>query len=188
MTAVHACITMGFGFYSRSLYASFPSNPRHVERIECPDGKGDKTLPKTFMAKESEIEKKWYVIDAKGQVLGRLASQVAAILRGKHKPTFTPHIDSGDYVIVINADQVELTGKKEHDKIYFRHTLYPGGLKTRTASEMRRTRPEQMIELAVKGMLPKNSLGRRQLRKLKVYRGSEHPHQAQQPEVLSVNG
>lgn len=143
-------------------------------------------MQKTFVLQEREADKEWFVIDAKDQVLGRLATKVASILRGKHKPTYTPHVDSGDYVIVINADQVRLTGNKEQDKLYIRHTLYPGGLKTRTASEMRRTRPERMIELAVKGMLPKNSLGRRQLGKLKVYRGAEHPHQAQQPKAMTV--
>lgn len=148
--------------------------------------RGNQALQKTFVLQEREADKEWFVIDAKDQVLGRLATKVASILRGKHKPTYTPHVDSGDYVIVINADQVRLTGNKEQDKLYIRHTLYPGGLKTRTASEMRRTRPERMIELAVKGMLPKNSLGRRQLGKLKVYRGAEHPHQAQQPKAMTV--
>lgn len=143
-------------------------------------------LQRTFMLKEQEAEKRWYVVDAKGKTLGRLASQVATVLRGKHKPTFTPHVDCGDYVIVVNADQVRLTGRKEEKKVYYRHSLYPGGLKSRTAGEMRKTRPEKMIELAVWGMLPHTRLGRRQMRKLKVYAGAEHPHQAQKPEPLAV--
>jgi len=140
------------------------------------------------MAKPGEVERKWYVVDAKGKTLGRLASEVAALLRGKHKPEFTPHVDTGDFVIVINAKDVQLTGKKLSNKIYYRHSGWPGGLKMTTAADMRNTRPERMIELAVKGMLPKTSLGRRQLRKLKVYAGPEHPHQAQQPEVWELRG
>ncbi|GAA5345896.1 50S ribosomal protein L13 [Planifilum fimeticola] len=142
----------------------------------------------TYMAKPGEVERKWYVVDAKGKTLGRLASEVAALLRGKHKPQFTPHVDTGDFVIVINAKDVQLTGKKLSNKIYYRHSGWPGGLKMTTAADMRNTRPERMIELAVKGMLPKTSLGRRQLRKLKVYAGPEHPHQAQQPEVWELRG
>lgn len=142
----------------------------------------------TYMAKPGEVERKWYVVDAKGKTLGRLASEVAALLRGKHKPQFTPHVDTGDFVIVINAKDVQLTGKKLTNKIYYRHSGWPGGLKMTTAADMRNTRPERMIELAVKGMLPKTSLGRRQLRKLKVYAGPEHPHQAQQPEVWELRG
>ncbi|BCU80425.1 MULTISPECIES: 50S ribosomal protein L13 [Polycladomyces] len=142
----------------------------------------------TYMAKPNEVERKWYVVDAKGKPLGRVASQVAAILRGKHKPQFTPHVDTGDFVIVINASEVELTGKKATKKIYYRHSGYPGGLKATTAGDMRNNRPERMIELAVKGMLPKNSLGRKQFKKLKVYAGPEHPHQAQNPEVWELRG
>ncbi|MEW9031456.1 MAG: 50S ribosomal protein L13 [Planifilum fimeticola] len=142
----------------------------------------------TYMAKPGEVERKWYVVDAKGKTLGRLASEVAALLRGKHKPQFTPHVDTGDFVIVINAKDAQLTGKKLSNKIYYRHSGWPGGLKMTTAADMRNTRPERMIELAVKGMLPKTSLGRRQLRKLKVYAGPEHPHQAQQPEVWELRG
>lgn len=138
------------------------------------------------MAKEQEVERRWYVVDAEGKTLGRLASQVAAILRGKHKPTFTPHVDTGDFVIVVNAAKVRLTGRKTDQKLYYRHTLYPGGLKSRTAREMLATRPAEMIELAVRGMLPKNRLGRRQLRKLKVYAGESHPHAAQKPEPLAL--
>lgn len=142
----------------------------------------------TYMAKESEIVRKWYVVDAEGQTLGRLASEVATILRGKNKPTFTPHVDTGDHVIIINASKVELTGKKLTDKIYYRHSQHPGGLKTRTALEMRTNYAEKMLELAIKGMLPKNSLGRQTFKKLHVYAGSEHPHQAQQPEVYELRG
>lgn len=142
----------------------------------------------TFMANENNVERKWYVVDAEGQTLGRLASEVATILRGKHKPTYTPHVDTGDHVIVINAEKVHLTGKKLENKIYYRHSNYPGGLKQRTAYEMRTNYPEQMIELAVKGMLPKGPLGRKMAKKLHVYRGAEHKHQAQQPEVYELRG
>jgi large subunit ribosomal protein L13 len=149
---------------------------------------GGKLMRTTFMANANTIERKWYVIDAEGKTLGRLASEVASILRGKNKPTFTPHVDTGDNVIILNASKVELTGKKLTDKIYYRHTMHPGGLKTRTALEMRTNYAEKMIELAVKGMLPKNSLGRQMFKKLHVYAGSEHPHQAQQPEVYELRG
>ncbi|EOR22048.1 MULTISPECIES: 50S ribosomal protein L13 [Bacillaceae] len=142
----------------------------------------------TFMANSNTVDRKWYVIDAEGKTLGRLASEVASILRGKHKPTFTPHVDTGDHVILLNASKIELTGKKLTDKIYYRHSMHPGGLKQRTALEMRTNYPEQMLELAIKGMLPKNSLGRQMYRKLHVYAGSEHPHQAQQPEVYELRG
>ncbi|KAB7704640.1 50S ribosomal protein L13 [Bacillus aerolatus] len=142
----------------------------------------------TYMAKASEIERKWYVIDAAGKTLGRLSSEVASILRGKHKPTFTPHVDTGDHVILINAEKIELTGNKLADKIYYRHSMYPGGLKTRTANEMRTKYPERMLELAIKGMLPKGSLGRQMAKKLHVYAGPEHKHQAQQPEVYELRG
>lgn len=136
---------------------------------------------KTFVAKEHEIEKKWYLIDASDKILGRLASEIANILRGKHKSLFTPHMDAGDYVIVVNADKVMLTGSKLDKKIYYRHSGYVGGLKETTAKEMLQKRPENLIGLAVKGMLPKTSLGRRQLKKLKIYTGPNHPHKAQQP-------
>ncbi|MCU9594063.1 50S ribosomal protein L13 [Caldibacillus thermolactis] len=142
----------------------------------------------TYMAKPNEIERKWYVVDAAGQTLGRLASEVASILRGKHKPTYTPHVDTGDHVIILNASKIKLSGKKLTDKIYYRHSLHPGGLKQTTAGEMLEKHPERMIELAVKGMLPKNSLGRKMAKKLHVYAGSEHPHQAQQPETLELRG
>ncbi|MFC0274169.1 50S ribosomal protein L13 [Metabacillus herbersteinensis] len=142
----------------------------------------------TFMANASTIERKWFVVDAAGKTLGRLSTEVASILRGKHKPTFTPHVDTGDNVIIINAEKIELTGKKLTDKIYYRHSQFPGGLKTRTALEMRTNYPEKMLELAIKGMLPKNSLGRQIFKKLHVYSGSEHTHQAQQPEVYELRG
>ncbi|SEQ59360.1 50S ribosomal protein L13 [Piscibacillus halophilus] len=142
----------------------------------------------TFMANENNVERKWYVVDAEGQTLGRLATEVASILRGKNKPTYTPHVDTGDHVIIVNADKVHLTGKKLNDKIYYRHSNYPGGLKQRTANEMRTKYPEQMLEIAVKGMLPKNKLGRKMAKKLHVYRGPEHKHQAQNPEVYELRG
>ncbi|WP_082235740.1 50S ribosomal protein L13 [Halobacillus massiliensis] len=142
----------------------------------------------TFMANENNVERKWYVVDAAGQTLGRLASEVASILRGKNKPTYTPHVDTGDHVIIINAEKIELTGNKLNDKIYYRHSNHPGGLKQRTANEMRNKYPEQMLELAVKGMLPKGSLGRKMGKKLHVYAGSEHKHEAQQPEVYELRG
>ena len=141
---------------------------------------------KTFVAKEHEIEKKWYLIDAKEKVLGRLASGIASILRGKNKPIFTPHMDAGDYVVVINADKVILTGGKIEKKMYYHHSGYVGGLKKTTAKEMLLKRPENLIKFAIKGMLPKNSLGRRQLTKLKIYAGQDYPHQAQQPEKLEI--
>ena len=142
----------------------------------------------TFMANAQNIERKWYVVDAEGKTLGRLATEVASILRGKHKPTYTPHVDTGDHVIILNASKIELTGKKLTDKIYYRHSLHPGGLKTRTALEMRTNYPERMLELAIKGMLPKNSLGRQIFKKLHVYAGSEHQQQAQKPEVYELRG
>ncbi|QOR66802.1 50S ribosomal protein L13 [Cytobacillus suaedae] len=142
----------------------------------------------TFMANANNIERKWYVVDAEGQTLGRLASEVATILRGKNKPTYTPNVDTGDNVIIINAEKINLTGKKLTDKIYYRHSQFPGGLKSRTALEMRTNYPEKMLELAIKGMLPKNSLGRQMFKKLHVYAGNEHPHQAQQPEVYQLRG
>ncbi|MDA1773140.1 50S ribosomal protein L13 [Bacillus cereus] len=142
----------------------------------------------TFMAKANEVERKWYVVDAEGQTLGRLSTEVASILRGKNKPTFTPHVDTGDHVIIINAEKVHLTGNKLNDKIYYRHTNHPGGLKQRTALEMRTNYPVQMLELAIKGMLPKGRLGRQVSKKLNVYAGAEHPHQAQKPEVYELRG
>lgn len=142
----------------------------------------------TFMANENNIERKWLIVDAEGQRLGRLASEVATILRGKHKPTYTPHADTGDHVIVINADKIELTGNKLEDKMYYRHSGHPGGLKERNAGEMLEKFPERMIEIAVKGMLPKGPLGSKMGKKLHVYNGSEHKNQAQQPEVYELRG
>ena len=139
---------------------------------------------KTVHLKSEEIERKWYLVDASDQVLGRIASRIATVLRGKHKPTFSPHLDSGDFVVVINAEKVRLTGKKEEKKQYFRHTGYPGGEKFIPVSEIRAKHPERIIAHAVKGMLPRGPLGRRQFRKLKVYAGPDHPHEAQRPEPL----
>ena len=141
----------------------------------------------TFMANPATVERKWYVVDAEGKTLGRLAAEVAKVLRGKNKPTFTPHVDTGDHVVVLNADKVVLTGKKLVQKTYFRHSGYPGGTTFTTAGKMLETRPERVVEMAVKGMLPKNSLGRKMFTKLKVYAGAEHPHAAQMPEVLEIN-
>jgi len=141
---------------------------------------------KTFTAKPDEIERKWLVVDATGKSLGRLAADVAAILRGKHKPIFTPHVDTGDHVIIINAEKVALTGKKSEEKIYW-HSQYPGGLKSVTRGAMLRKTPERLIMRTVKGMLPHNSLGAHMLKKLRVYRGTAHPHEAQRPEPLEIN-
>lgn len=140
----------------------------------------------TFMAKPGEVERKWYVIDAKGIALGRLGSVVAAILRGKNKPTFTPHVDTGDHVIVINAAEVKLTGKKATGKIYYRHSNHPGGLKQRTAGDFLAKDPAKMVEQSIKGMLPHNSLGKKMGMKLHVYAGEDHSHAAQKPEALDI--
>ncbi|MBD5464363.1 MAG: 50S ribosomal protein L13 [Lachnospiraceae bacterium] len=140
---------------------------------------------KTFMASPATIDRKWYVVDAEGQTLGRLASEVAKVLRGKNKPIFTPHIDTGDNVIVINAEKIQVTGKKLDQKIYYHHSDYVGGMKETTLKEKLAKKPEQVIELAVKGMLPKGPLGRQMFKKLHVYAGPEHKHEAQKPEVLT---
>ena len=140
---------------------------------------------KSCVASPATIERKWYVVDAADQTLGRLTSQVAAILRGKNKPTFTPNVDTGDYVIVINADKIKVTGKKMDQKIYYSHSDYVGGMKETTLREMMNKKPEKVIELAVKGMLPKGPLGRQMIKKLHVYAGAEHGHEAQKPEVLT---
>ena len=140
---------------------------------------------KSFMASPSTIERKWYVVDATGYTLGRLSSEVAKILRGKHKPIFTPHIDTGDYVIIVNAQNIKVTGKKLDQKIYYRHSDYVGGMKETTLRELLAKKPERVVELAVKGMLPKGPLGRAMLTKLHVYAGAEHPHAAQKPEALT---
>jgi large subunit ribosomal protein L13 len=143
-------------------------------------------MKRTYSPKLSEIERKWHIVDAAGVPLGRLSTVVARVLMGKHKPSYAPHIDTGDFVIVINAEKTVLTGRKEEQKIYYRHSGYPGGLKQETAGHMRQRRPTQIIEKAVFGMLPKSKLGRRLRTKLKVYAGGEHPHQAQQPASLDV--
>ena len=141
---------------------------------------------KTYTPRAAEIERKWWIVDAGGKVLGRVASEVAQVLRGKHKPMYTPHLDTGDYVVVINADKVRLTGRKAEQKTYFRHTGYMGGDKHIPFERMLAVHPERVIELAVKGMMPKNNLGRLMQKKLKVYAGAEHPHEAQQPESLEI--
>jgi len=141
---------------------------------------------RTYFPKKGDVEPRWFVIDAEGQVLGRMSTIIANILSGKAKPTYTPFLDTGDHVIVINAEKVVLSGKKETDKIYHSHSLYPGGLKSKQARFVRAEKPEAMIEEAVWGMLPKNKLGRKMLKKLKVYRGANHPHQAQKPEPVNV--
>lgn len=141
---------------------------------------------KTYATKPEDIERRWWVVDAEGKILGRLASEVAKILRGKHKPYFAPHLDTGDYVIVINAAKIRVTGKKLDDKIYYRHSGYPGGLRSTTLAEMLKKRPTRVIRLAVRGMLPHNRLGRAMMRKLKIYEGESHPHQAQNPQELEL--
>ncbi len=144
------------------------------------------TRQKTFSLKESQIEKKWYIVDASGKILGRLATEVARVLRGKHKPTFTPHLDNGDNVIIINADKIVLTGKKEFQKEYFKHTQHPGGKKFINIEKIKKENPTYIVEHAVWGMLPKNKLGRKVIKNLKVYAGEEHPHQPQKPEALEL--
>ena len=145
-------------------------------------------MKNSYIQAKETVDRKWYVIDAEGQTLGRLATKVATVLKGKHKPTFTPHVDCGDYVIVINASKVVLTGNKLNDKMYYNHSRYAGGLRERTAQEMITKYPEEMVERAVKGMLPKGRLGRAMGKKLFVYAGSEHPHAAQKPEVYELRG
>lgn len=143
-------------------------------------------MTKTYLPPVDSIERKWYIVDAADQRLGRLATEVAMVLRGKNKPTFTPHLDTGDFVIVINAEKVEITGRKRSQKLYRRHSGRPGGMKTETFAKLQARLPERIIEQAVKGMLPKNTLGRQLFTKLKVYAGSDHPHQAQMPETLAI--
>ena len=140
----------------------------------------------TFFAKKEDAVRDWYVADAEGQILGRLASEIARRLRGKHKAVYTPHCDTGDFVIVVNAEQIALTGKKLTDKIYYHHSRYPGGLRETSAEKMLKEKPEEVLKIAVRGMLPKNSLGRAMLKKLKVYRGGVHPHDAQCPKILEM--
>ena len=141
---------------------------------------------KTWNAKPGEVERRWYVVDAEGKTLGRLATQIADTLRGKGKPQYTPHVDTGDFVVVVNAEKISVTGQKRAEKMYYRHSGYPGGLKSRTLNDMLERRPEEVIRLAVRGMLPKNRLARKQLTKLKIYAGPEHPHEAQKPTKLEV--
>ena len=143
-------------------------------------------MKRTYQAKKEEIDAKWYVVDADGKVLGRLASKLASVLRGKNKPIFTPHVDTGDFVVVVNAKKVVLTGKKLLDKSYYHYTGYPGGIREMSAGKMMAKKPTEVLRIAVKGMLPKNTLGRQMLRKLKVYAGPEHPHAAQKPTPLNV--
>ncbi|NMB45313.1 MAG: 50S ribosomal protein L13 [Firmicutes bacterium] len=141
---------------------------------------------KTYMARPADIERNWYVVDAEDKVLGRLAAEIATILRGKHKSQFTPHIDTGDFVIVVNAEKIKLTGRKREQKTYYWHTGYPGGLRSQTAGDLLAKKPEEVIRKAVWGMMPKNNLGRNQMKKLKVYVGPEHPHMAQMPQPLEA--
>lgn len=143
-------------------------------------------MTRTYSAKEADIKRKWYVVDADGKTLGRLATQVAIVLRGKHKPIFTPHVDTGDHVIVVNAEKIHLTGDKVRQKTYYRHSGYPGGLKSETVKDLLERKPYVIVERAIKGMLPKTKLGKQMGRKLNVYAGPTHPHKAQQPEALAV--
>ncbi|RLC61735.1 MAG: 50S ribosomal protein L13 [Chloroflexi bacterium] len=144
-------------------------------------------MEKTYVTKQEDVEREWHVVDATGQTLGRLASQVARILRGKHKPIYSPAVDTGDYVIVVNAEKIHVTGRKLDQKVYYRHSGYPGGLKAITLRELLKKRPTRVVEHAVRGMLPKNRLGRRMFKKLKVYAGPDHPHAAQQPKPLELS-
>jgi large subunit ribosomal protein L13 len=141
---------------------------------------------KTYVANATDRERNWLLVDAEGQILGRLATQIADALRGKRKPNYTPHVDTGDFVVVVNAEKISVTGEKRQEKMYYRHSGYPGGLKSRTLNDMLERRPEEVIRLAVKGMLPKNRLARKQLTKLKIYAGPDHPHAAQQPKPLEL--
>ncbi len=166
------------GSFLFDFYRNFSKNKKPETRREV--------SMKTFMAKKDEVERKWYVVDATNKVLGRLASQIAKKLRGKDKPIFTPHVDTGDFVIVVNAEKVRLTGKKWDKKIYYHHSGYMGGLKQITAKELLKKKPEELIRHAVKGMLPKNRLGRKLLKKLKIYAGPDHPHKAQKPEKWEI--
>jgi large subunit ribosomal protein L13 len=142
---------------------------------------------KTYSAKPGEVTREWWIVDADGQTLGRLATQIADALRGKRKPTYTPHVDTGDFVVVVNAEKIAVTGNKRADKKYYRHSGYPGGLKTRTLNDMLERRPEEVLRLAVKGMLPRNRLARKQLTKLKIYAGPDHPHVAQKPQPMEIH-
>jgi large subunit ribosomal protein L13 len=143
---------------------------------------------KTFSAKPREVKRDWYIVDATGQVLGRVAAEIARRLRGKHKPEFTPHVDTGDYIVVVNAEKLRVTGNKAKDKLYHRHTTYPGGIRTTTFGKLQEKHPERVLTMAVKGMLPKGPLGYAMLKKMKVYAGTKHPHTAQQPKPLQIQG
>ena len=143
-------------------------------------------ISRTYSPKAGEVERRWYIVDAEGQTLGRLSTKIARVLTGKHKPRYAPHIDTGDFVVVVNAEKTVLTGNKEQDKMYYRHSTYPGGLKEENAARLRQRKPAMLIEKSVWGMLPKNKMGRAQLKKLKVYAGPDHPHAAQQPESLDL--
>lgn len=174
---------------SFSIAETIQTNP--VGRAEddpqrIPVGRKENEQMSTFIQKPADVERNWYVVDAEGKNLGRMASQVAAILRGKNKPTYTPHVDCGDYVIIINAEKVEVTGKKRKEKIYKRHTGYPGGLRETTFEQMMEKHPTEVVRHAVKGMMPNGKLGRQMYKKLKVYAGPEHDHAAQKPEVLDI--
>ncbi len=183
-------ITLTLGFIEGIMLYGIvcPQEPRklkcmsNIREIELEE----KIVRTTYMAKPGEVERKWYVVDATDVPMGRLSAVVASVLRGKNKPTFTPHVDTGDFVIVINAEKIKLTGNKASDKIYYRHSNFPGGLKSVSAGELRAKNSRRLIETSVKGMLPKNTLGRKQGMKLHVYAGAEHPHAAQQPEVLDI--
>ncbi len=142
---------------------------------------------RTYVPKPADVKKKWYLVDAEGEVLGRLASKVAAVLRGKHKPTYSPHMDVGDHVIIVNADKIRVTGKKAKNKTYFRHSGYPGGVTQETFADLKKKHPERILEKAIWGMLPHNRLGRKMYKKLKVHAGKEHVHQAQRPEKMELN-
>ncbi len=143
---------------------------------------------RTYMHRKEDIDRSWYIVDAAGKTLGRLSTEIATLLRGKHKPTFTPHVDNGDYVIIINAEKIHLTGKKMTDKLYYRHSGHPGGLRVQTAGDILERYPERLLELSIKGMLPKGPLGRNMIRKLFIYAGVEHPHAAQQPKEYTLRG
>ncbi len=166
-----------------SLTISIPYAVRHAVRTNARHFH----VMKTYVANANDRERNWLVVDATGQTLGRLATQIADALRGKRKPTYTPHVDTGDFVVVINAEKISVTGNKRADKKYYRHSGYPGGLKTRTLGDMLERRPEEVLRLAVKGMLPRNRLARKQITKLKIYAGPEHPHVAQQPQPMEIN-
>lgn len=145
-------------------------------------------MTKTYMAKPQDVQRSWYLLDADGQTVGRLASEIAKRLRGKHKPEYTPHVDTGDYIVVINADKIHISGNKDQDKYYYHHTGFPGGIKSQSFNDLKASKPEKILEKAVKGMMPRGPLGRQMLKKLKIYSGAEHKHEAQQPKPLNIMG